>query len=211
MSKPVLYGPAYSTYVRTPRIAFAEKGVDYELVEFDFLKEMPEEQLARQPFGKVPAVEHDGFALYESGAIARYIDEAFKGPALQPGDAKSRARMTQVISIIDSYTYPCTVGTLVIQRLVTPMLGGQPDENAIGEALPKVEKCMSVLNGILGDNQYFAGAGLSLADMHLVPILDYFTKTPESEKILAPLSGLNAWWDRMQSRESVSSTAPKLG
>lgn len=211
MSKPVLYGPGFSTYVRTPRIAFAEKGVDYELVEFNFLEGMPKEQLARQPFGKVPAFEHDGFALYESCAISRYIDEGFDGPALQPKDAKARARMTQVISILDSYTYACTIGALVIQRLVMPKLGNEPDEQAIKSALPSVDKAMTVLNGVLGKNQFLAGDTFTLADMHLAPIFHYFTATEESAPILEPLGELRGWWDRVQSRESVKSTEPQLG
>ena len=62
MSKPILYGPAYSTYTRSARLAMEEKGVDYDLVEVDFLQgPMPAEQIERHPFARVPAFEHDGF------------------------------------------------------------------------------------------------------------------------------------------------------
>ena len=44
------------------------------------------------PFGRIPAFEHDGFRLYETGAIARYVDEAFEGPALQPKDPRAATR-----------------------------------------------------------------------------------------------------------------------
>ncbi len=54
MSKPTLYGPALSTYVRSARLALEEKGVDYNLVEIDFLQgPMPAEQIERQPFARV--------------------------------------------------------------------------------------------------------------------------------------------------------------
>ena len=53
MSKPTLYGPAYSTYTRSVRLAMEEKGVDYNLVEVDFLEgPMPAEQVERHPFAK---------------------------------------------------------------------------------------------------------------------------------------------------------------
>ena len=56
MADPILHGPDYSTYARTARLALEEKGVSYELDHVDFLQGgMPAEQLARQPFGKVPA------------------------------------------------------------------------------------------------------------------------------------------------------------
>jgi glutathione S-transferase len=212
MAKPILYGPGYSTYTRTARLALEEKDVEYDLVEVDFIAGgMPDEQLARHPFGKVPAFEHDGLMLYEVGAITRYIDEAFDGPSLQPREAAARARMAQIMSIIDSYTYSCTVGDLVIQRLVTPMLGGTADESVIEAALPKIDKCMGELEKLLGDQQYLTGSALSLADLHLAPIFSYFVDTPESQVILENKAGLSAWWQRMAARDSMANTQPQLG
>lgn len=207
MSKPTLYGPAYSTYTRSVRLALEEKSVDYDLVEVDFLSgEMPAEQVKRHPFAKVPAFEHDGFKLFEVSAIVRYIDEAFDGPSLQPGDTRNRARMNQIISILDSYTYPCTVGDLVIQRLVMPMLGNQPDEAAITAALPEIDKCMSIIAELRGNNTFLAGDQLSLADLHFAPIYDYFQSTPDSEAILKKNPGLVDWWNKMSGRESLQKT-----
>jgi glutathione S-transferase len=212
MAKPVLYGPGYSTFTRAARLAMEEKGVDYDLVEVDFIGGgMPDEQLARHPFGKVPAFEHDGLMLYETPAIERYVDEAFDGPSLQPQDPAARARMTQIISIIDSYTYPRTVGDLVIQRLVQPMLGGTADEAIIEAALPEVDKSMREFERMLGDQQYLTGSAISLADLHLAPIFAYFVDTPESKGILQSKPGLTAWWQRMASRDSVTKTQPQLG
>ena len=212
MSKPIVYGPAYSTYTRSARLALEEKGVDYALEEIDFIGSgMPKEYLARQPFGKVPAFEHDGLQLYETLAIERYVDEAFDGPALQPGDAAERARMTQIVSVVDSYTYGCTVGQLVIQRLVQPILGGAADEAAIEAALPEVEKAMHELERKLEGREYFAGDALSLADLHLAPIFAYFVDTPESKSILENKPGLRAWWQRISSRDSMKRTQPQLG
>ena len=212
MAKPILYGPGYSTYTRSARLALEEKGVDYDLVEIDFIGGgMSDEYLARQPFAKVPAFEHDGLGLYETSAIERYVDEAFDGPALQPSTPAQRARMTQVISVVDSYTYGPTIGKLVIQRLVQPILGGTADESVIAEALPDVEKCMGALERILGDNEYLAGGAMTLADLHLAPVFGYFTGTPESKPILDKNPGLAAWWQRMEGRESMVKTQPQLG
>ena len=149
--------------------------------------------------------------LYETPAIERYVDEAFDGPALQPNDAAGRARMTQIISIIDSYTYGPTVGSLVIQRLVQPLLGGSADESVIEAALPEVDKSMRELDRLLGDQEYLAGGALSLADLHLAPIFAYFADTPESKGILEKKPGLAAWWKRIEGRESMAKTRPQLG
>jgi len=207
MSKPTLYGPAYSTYTRSVRLTLEEKGVDYNLVEVDFLQgSMPAEQVERHPFGKVPAFEHDGFEFYEVIAIERYIDEEFDGPSLQPESAKERARMNQFISIIDSYTYSCTVGQLVIQRIVMPMLGEQPDEDAISAAMPEISKCMGIIAGLRADKKFLVSDHVTLADLHLAPIFDYFQNTPDSDPILQENPGLRSWWAEMSERESMKKT-----
>ena len=77
MARPIVYGPAGSTYVWSTRLALAEKGVAHELVDVPFGAHREEPHLSRHPFAKVPAFEHDGFALYETQAILRYIDEGF--------------------------------------------------------------------------------------------------------------------------------------
>src|ERR1700730_7833697 len=86
--KPIVFGAPYSVYVRAVRLALEEKGVAYELVPLHiFAPGGPsEEHLQRHPFGKIPAFKHAGFHLYEAGAVTRYVDEAFSGPALQPAD-----------------------------------------------------------------------------------------------------------------------------
>ena len=210
MGNPIVHGPGFSTYVRTVRMALQEKGVQYEHNEFNFLEGMPQEQLDRHPFGKVPGFEHDGFQLYETFAICRYVDEAFAGPALQPTDVRSRARMTQIICVLDSYTYGPMVGTLVIQRLVVPKMGGQPDEEAIADALPKVKTALGALENLLGSNQFLAGDSLSLADLHLIPQYTYLSGTPESADLLANSPNLRGWWERVNGIESAVSTMPNL-
>ena len=213
MADPILYGPAFSTYARSVRLALEEKGVPYVLEEIDIFSgaNATPEYLARQPFGKVPALEHDGFRLYETGAILRYVDEAFDGPSLQPSDARDRARMNQAIGIVDAYTYPCVIGQIVIQRLVTPLMGGEPDEDAIAGAVDQAQTCVSALDGLFDDGPYLAGGSLSLADLHLVPVYQYFMQTPEGEKLLAGTANLGGWWSKMSDRPSVIKTTPSLG
>jgi glutathione S-transferase len=213
MPDPILYGPAFSTYTRSVRLALEEKGVPYVLEEIDIFSgaNATPEYLARQPFGKVPALEHDGFRLYETGAILRYVDEAFEGPGLQPSDVRDRARMTQAIGILDAYTYPCVIGQIVIQRLVTPLMGGEPDEDAVAGAVDQARTCVKALDALFDDGPYLAGGSLSLADLHLVPVYQYFMQTPEGEKLLAGASNLPAWWSKMSDRPSVIKTTPSLG
>ena len=89
MANPIVYGPAASTHVRSVRLTLAEKGATHELAEVPFGAQREEPHLLRHPFAKVPAFEHDGFALYETQAIMRYVDERFAGTPLQPEDFSS--------------------------------------------------------------------------------------------------------------------------
>jgi glutathione S-transferase len=213
MAKPIVYGPAYSTYARTARLALEEKGVDYDLVEVDLLAGAAKapEHLARHPFGKAPAFEHDGFELYETDAIMRYVNAAFPGKDLEPADAKGRARMAQAISVIGSYAYPCMIGQIFIQRAVMPMMGNSPDEAAITAALPQAQTCVAALEKLLDGNAYLAGDRLSLADLLLIPVYDYLSRTPEGETLLAAAPNLQRWWETMRTRESVTKTKPSPG
>src|ERR687888_2304824 len=98
----VLHGYRYSVYARIVRMALAEKGVAYDYVEVNpFAPDVPAEDVAMHPFRRVPTLVHDGFVLYETVAMTRYIDEAFAGVPLQPAAHRSRARMAQIVSIVD--------------------------------------------------------------------------------------------------------------
>ena len=174
MTTPVVYGPRYSTNVRSTLLTLEEKGVAYDIDEVDIFAGQGQEpaHLARHPFGKVPAFEHEGLVLYETCAIMRYIDEAFQGPRLQ--------------------------------------MGGTPDEAAIEAAIPHARTCVTVLESLVA-GEFLAAKTLSLADLHLVPLYDYFHQTPEGESLLAGAPKLNRWWSTMSRRPSVMNTVPSLG
>ena len=207
MSKPTLYGPAYSTYTRSARLAMEEKGVDYDLVEVDFLQgPMPAEQIERHPFAKVPALLHNGFKLYEVTAINRYVDEQFEGPPLQPDDSKERARMNQIISVLDNHGYRAMVWDVFVQRSSVPADGGEADEELIASALPGIGALLRQLDQWRGEQRFLAGETLTLADLHFYPMLHYFIETPEGAALLDDFPRLQQWLHDMQNRDSVRAT-----
>lgn len=208
----VLHGPGYSTYARTARLALEEKGVAYALNEVDILsgKGNAPEHLARQPWGKVPAFEHDGFGLFETFAITRYVDEAFPGPALQPADARTRARMTQICGIVDSYAYGAMVQKVFWQEVIVPMQGGAPNAELIADGMKTAEKSLDVIEGLMGGD-LLCGSAVTLADLHLLPVVEYLRMTKPGAAAFAARPRLAAWWERMNARETVVRTRPKLG
>ena len=213
MAAPIVYGPSFSTYTRTVRAVLVEKGVDYELKPVNIMRGEGQaaEHIHRHPFGKVPSFEHDGFPIYESSAIARYIDRVFPGPSLQPSDPRQLARMDQIIAIIDSYAYGAIVGKLVWQRLVVPMQGGQGDEGIVQGAQDMVRRCLSEFERLKDSQPFLAGQNVSLADCFLGPIFAYLTATPDAEALLEPVAGLRGWWEAMRERPSMQKTPPQFG
>ena len=210
-----VHGPNISTYVRSVRMALIEKNTPYELEEVDILAGQHKEpgHLARHPFGKVPALTHDGFTLYETSAILRYLDRVLPGPALTPADPKQAARCDMIAAIVDSYAYGAMITAVVMNRLVKPMLGGQPDEAAISGALPVADTSLGAIAQLAGagGGSFLAGPSLSIADLMLAPIFGYFSQTPEGAAALARHPVVQAWWDSFQARPAMAATAPKFG
>jgi glutathione S-transferase len=206
--RPMLFGEPYSVYVRAVRLALEEKNVAYELVPVDIFKPggPPPEHYARHPFGKIPAFEHAGFRLYEAGAITRYVDEAFPGPRLQPEHPRARARMNQIISILDSYAYRALVWDIYVERVSRPASGAAPDEQRIAASLPRAEVCLAVISGLMDEAPWLAGKSISLADLHAAPMFAVFRLAPEGQRLLDAEAGLRPWWERISTRPSFVRT-----
>jgi glutathione S-transferase len=210
-SMPILYGATYSVYVRVARLALEEKSVGYRLVEVDVFAPggPPPAYRLRHPFGKIPAFEHDGFDLYEAGAIARYVDETFSGPKLQPETPRLRARMAQAISIVDSYAYPDLVWGVYVESVSGPARGKPTDQVRLAAAIAKSARCVAALEELLGASPFLAGPSVSLADLHAAPTLDCFGQAREGAQLLARHPRLAAWLARIRSRPSMQATVPR--
>lgn len=205
----ILHGPAYSAYVRIAMLTLCEKSVPYEHKEIDIFGDTPADREARngylrlQPFGKVPTLVHGEFTIYETAAIARYVDEQFDGPILQPTNAQQRARMNQIIGIIDSYAYRAMVWGVYVELVSHPRQGIETDRVLVKASKATAQICLSELSTLLGASSYLAGDALTLADLYAAPIFGYFTLARLGQEMLAAQSTLRAWWQRMQMRPSV--------
>ncbi|MBV9827529.1 MAG: glutathione S-transferase family protein [Alphaproteobacteria bacterium] len=208
MARPIVYGPAGSTYVWSVRLALAEKGVAHDLIDVPFGEQAKEPQLSRQPFGKVPAFEHDGFALYETQAIMRYIDEGFAATPLQPTDLHEFARMNQIMGIVDAYAWSAIAANIVFPRLAAPRFGLPVDEATIAAAVPRAKLCLAEFARFMGEQSFIANEQVTLADLMVFPILFYFARVPEGQSPMAEHPTLGAWLRRMEGRQSVNVTRP---
>lgn len=205
-----LHGYQYSVYSWIARLALHEKGVAYTWVEVDpFAAAVPSSYLAKRPFKRVPALVHDDFAVYETGAITRYVDEAFAGPSLQRTIAAERARCNQIVSIIDSYAYWPLVRQVFSHSVFRPLMGRPPDSAEIRSGLEAAPTVLGALDMLAGGQQ-LCGDEMSIADIHLAPMIGYFVLAPEGRSLLDRYDRLSAWWTKMAQRPAYRATTPRL-
>jgi glutathione S-transferase len=201
-----VHGIVGSPYVRAVLATCIEKGAPYRLAPVTPGQHRGPEHLARHPFGRVPAIDDDGFQIYETQAILRYIDATRPGPSLTPADPKAAARMNQVIGVVDWYVFaPGSAMTIGFNRVVAPRLGVPVDEAAVTAALPAARRAIEVLAGFLEGGPYMGGETLSLADLHAGPHLDMLAECAEGAELMAG-TPLAAWLQRLAARPSFATT-----
>ncbi|MGE5158011.1 MAG: glutathione S-transferase family protein [Gemmatimonas sp.] len=204
MSEFTVYSHPGSPFGRAVVATLEEKGAAFRLAR---LAPKSPEHLALHPFGRIPIVEHDGFRLYETQAILRYIDRVMPGPSLTPSDPKRAARMDQVMNVNDWYLFQGVGDVIIFHRVVGPLvLGTTPDEEAIKGAMPKAHVVFAELARLLGEQLCFAGDAISLADLLVAPAMTFFAQTPEWPELGARHANLLAWLERMQTRASMQAT-----
>jgi glutathione S-transferase len=207
MSEFTVHTVPGSPFARAVLATLEEKGARYRLAPLAPNASKSPEHLARHPFGRVPAFEHDGFSLYETQAILRYLDRVLPQPALTPADPRAAARMDQVMNINDWYLFHGVGNVIVFHRVIAPQLMGlKPDEAAIEAAMPKARTVFGELARLLGEQAFFAGDALSLADLMVAPAVAFFTATPEWAELGLPHANLVAWLKRMEARPSLQAT-----
>jgi glutathione S-transferase len=207
MSEFIVHCIPGSPFARTVLATLEEKGAPYRIAPVVPGTLKSPEYLAKHPFGRIPVLDHGDFRLYETQAIQRYLDRILREPKLTPSDSRRAARMDQVMNINDWYLFQGVGNVIIFHRVVGPrLLGLQPDEEAIEAAMPKAINVFTELARLLGDQRYFAGDDVSLADLLLAPGVEFFTGTPEWSALGAPHANLVAWLARMQDRSSMKAT-----
>ena len=158
MSEFIVHSIPGSPFGRSVLATLEEKRAPYRLAPLAPGTLKTPEYLALHPFGRVPVLEHNGFSLYETQAILRYLDRVLPQPAFTPSDVKRAARMDQVMNINDWYLFHGVGNVIIFHRVIGPqVLGLTPDEEAIKAAMPKAHAVFDELASLLGEQPYFAG------------------------------------------------------
>ncbi|KAK7039977.1 glutathione S-transferase [Favolaschia claudopus] len=189
----------------TVTVTLAEKGVPFTFVPIDLKQKEHKtaEFLEKQPFGLVPVLDDDGFILYESRAICRYLAEKYaaQGPKLIPTELKARALFEQAASTELATIQPSMLGVYMEGINKPNSLNTAVDHSALGAYKSQLSKKLDVYEAILGKQRFLAGDEFTLADLFhlsLGPCLELAgcdlmtTKGPNIAR----------WWKEVTSRPS---------
>jgi glutathione S-transferase len=196
-----IYGNPMSTCTRKVLMTIAEKGGSAELVTVDLGKQEQKsaEHVARHPFGVVPVLDDDGFVIYESRAIIRYLDHRLEGQDLTPSDTRERARMDQWMQIEQSYLTP-NLMQILYNTLFAKMFGRPVDKDALAKGKAGTEKALDVLEKHLeSGTKYLAGDTFSLAEITWMPYLEYLFPAEHGD-LINSRARTKAWWETISSR-----------
>ena len=196
-----LFGNPLSTCTRKVLCTLHETNTPFEFNVIDFTKGEHKQpaHMARQPFGQVPAIDDDGFGLYESRAICRYVNQK-AGGSLVPNTLQGCATMEQWISVETSNFTPSAM-KLIYNYVFYPMQGKAEDPTMIADGNAGVDRALKVLETRLAASTYLAGDTFTIADIGFLPYIEYLMATP-AKSLFAGYPAVQAWWTRCSERPS---------
>jgi glutathione S-transferase len=200
MIKLYTFGP--STNSRKVRIALIEKGLEFERITIDLTKREQKnpEYLKIHPFGLVPALDDEGFIIYDSTIINEYLEDEYPYPALMPKDSEGRARARLLEDLRDTHFNPACVQLL--RELRKPE--GERDQTRIDQAKGDIARCFDRLETELNGREYLAGP-FSLADIAFMPNIDALDRL--QVQVDPKYKNTIAWIARLKARPSFAASA----
>lgn len=194
-----LYGFAGSPNVRKVSLLAAALDIPLTHVPLDISKRdfRSPDYLAKNPNGKVPTIDDDGFVLWESAAILRYLAAKRPERGLVPSGLLEQAQVDQWLFWWTAHLEPA-LDRLVYERRVKPFLGRPGiDASIVAEAEATLERFLPILDGQLAGKEHILGK-LSVVDFAVSPRLDGVLALLQVD--LSPYPYLTAWLERMQAK-----------
>lgn len=204
-----LYNMNLSNFATKCRIAIYEKGANVEIAAIPGGNMKSPEYLKLNPLGKIPALDVDGTIIPESEVINEYLEEKFPNPPLMPKGAEARANVRGFTRYHDLYLDP------PVRALFGQLNPKSRDEKVVNEKLNEIQQRLDQLEGMLAAaGNCAAGPEFTLADCALVPTTFFYVNMLPGFGAKSPLEGrpkYTAWWNKVQTRPSVSKALGEMG
>ncbi|KAL4068711.1 glutathione S-transferase [Scleroderma yunnanense] len=199
-----LYGSPTSTCTRLVAVVCKEKNIDLEIVRIDLRKgeQKSKEFVAKQPFGQIPYLDEDGFAVYESRAIARYLIKKYPNQGTQgliPTDPKQEALFEQAVSI-EAFNFNPFASAIITEKVFKKFRGLEPNEAVVKERLDMLNAKLDAYDVILGKQKYLAGDNLTLADLQHLPYGTLLATAADLSEVFTSRPNVARWWNDIFNR-----------
>jgi glutathione S-transferase len=204
MAELEIIGAPLSNYVRSVRMLCEEKGITYKLTPS---RPHSPEVNAIHPAGQIPVMRHGNVTLFESKAIATYIDRAFPGQKFIGDDTLETAQVEQWVSYGNVKVDRWIMREFVVPSVFFDQTQG-PDTARIAAALPEIDKCCKALDDGVAQTGHLVGSRLTYADMNVIPMLSTLLNFPAGKNIVANYGSLSAYVARLTDLPSFKNTAP---
>ena len=208
MTTPEIIGSIRSTYTRAACMVCEEKGIDYVLTETAL---HAPEIFAIHPLGKMPVLRHGDVELFESKAIATYLDRIFPAPFVFPSDPRLAGLAEQWVSLVNTVIDRTLIRTYLFAYIAPKTADGEPDREVIEAIMPAVREQIGVLDKAVAGTGFLVGDQFTFADINLLPILYRVRQLPEGAEAFAAATHLSAYYDRHAARPSFERTTPPPG
>jgi glutathione S-transferase len=197
----ILWGRSTSSNVQKPMWLFEELGIDYKRIDIGgpFGRNREPEYLALNPNGIVPTLDDNGFVLWESNTITRYIAAKYRAETMYPGDLKRRADVERWMDWA-SFTLSGAIADAFMGIIRTAP--DKRDLNKILASCKATESAMRVLDAQLQDRDYVCGDSLTLADIAIGSLAYRWLHVPFNQVgyAIPNLPNVNAWYARLKAR-----------
>lgn len=209
-----IHGAAYSTCTRLVVLVCKEKQIPFNLNAVDLSKGQHKAPgfVAVQPFGQIPyIVDDDGFVLYESRAIARYLIKKYPNQGTQgliPTDPKEEALFEQAASI-EAFNFNPFASGIAFEKVFKPRRGLATNEQAVAERLAMLEAKLDAYDIILGKQKYLAGDQVTLADLQHLPYGTLLASAGYSD-IFSKRPNVSRWWNDLTNRPTWQDVVQNL-
>jgi glutathione S-transferase len=191
-----IYGRKTSSNVQKVLWCCAEIGLPFERLDIDetFGGLRSPGYLALNPNGLMPTIDDDGFILWESNVVVRYLCAKHSAGTLWPTDPAARADIERWMDWQQTSIAP-PVGAVFRATLRTPREEMTPD--ALAAAITRATNCWRMLDTRLADRRFVSGAAPGMADFTLGNAIHRWYLFPIEHP---HLTHLRAWYDRLCER-----------
>ena len=198
-----LYGHPWSNAARRVQMLCEELGIpyDYETVDLMAGRQYEPKFQKLNPNCKVAVIDDEGFVLWESQAIMRYLADKHKAHAWYPTGLKERAQVEQWLDWNQTRLGP-EAGKIMFN---THFAGKDRNDQAIESGRKWLEKILPVMDGVLSERPYLCGSAISLADLAASTNLAYLEMCQYD---LNPYPAVVKWYEAIKQRPSFAKTAP---